>query len=157
MKHNRCLLAVLCALPLAGALAADDMTMTNPGDIKWGDAPPNMPKGAKVAVLYGDPGKAGPFTMRLKAPAGYKIAPHTHTQAENLTVISGALYLGMGEKMEMSKAHSLKAGAFHYLPGKTPHYAFTKSPTVVQVHGEGPFDLNYINPADNPDKSAAKH
>ena len=62
--NARGLLAVLCALPLAGALAADEITMTNPGDIKWGDAPPNMPKGAKVAVLYGDPSKAGPFTMR---------------------------------------------------------------------------------------------
>ncbi|HEV8312627.1 MAG TPA: cupin domain-containing protein [Burkholderiaceae bacterium] len=154
MKH--CLLAVLCALPLGGALAADEMAMTSPGEMKWVDAPPSMPKGAKIAVLHGDPGKPGPFTMRLKVPAGYKVAPHTHTQAENLTVISGALYLGMGEKMEMGKAHALKAGAFHYLPGKTPHYAFTKSPTVVQAHGEGPFDLNYIHPADNPDKSAVK-
>ena len=151
--------AVLAALSLASAWAADapaDIGMTNPSAIKWSDAPPNMPKGAKIAVLQGDPSKPGPYVMRLKAPAGYKIAPHWHTQAENLTVISGALYLGLGEKLDMGKAHALKAGGFHYLPGKTPHYALTKAVTVVQVNGEGPFDLTYVNPDDNPDKTAKK-
>jgi quercetin dioxygenase-like cupin family protein len=133
---------------------AADSTMVNSDAVKWGDAPPSVPKGAKLAVLNGDPSKAGPFTMRLKLPAGYKIPPHTHTQSENLTVLSGELYLGMGDKLDTSHGHGLKAGGFHYLPGKTPHYAYTKAPTVVQVHGEGPFDINYLNPADNPDKSA---
>src|SRR5436190_16831523 len=59
----------------AAAVAASDMTVVNPDELKWGDAPPSMPKGAKIAVLYGDPSKAGPFVMRLKAPAGYKIPP----------------------------------------------------------------------------------
>ena len=144
------------ALSLSPALAADEATMTNPGDIKWGDAPPNLPKGAKIAVLHGDPGKPGAFVMRLKTPAGYKIPPHTHTQTENLTVLSGALYLGMSEKADPAAAHPLKAGAFHYLPGKTAHFAFTKAPTVVQVHGEGPFDINSLNPADDPAKAPSK-
>ncbi|HET9646472.1 MAG TPA: cupin domain-containing protein [Burkholderiaceae bacterium] len=151
------LAALVYAQPWVSSMAADTAagsSMVNPAGIKWMDAPPNMPKGAKLAVLHGDPGKPGPFTLRLMAPANYKIAPHTHTQDENLTVISGSLYLAMGEKADNSKAHALKAGGFHFLPGKTAHYAFTKSPTVVQVHGEGPFDLNYINPSDNPDKGA---
>src|SRR5947199_9863040 len=137
-------LALLCGVASAlslPALAADSATQVfvNTGDVKWMDVPPALPKGAKIAVLYGDPFKSGPFVIRLMAPAGYKIAPHWHSQNENLTVISGTLYLGMGEKMNTGKAQALKAGGFHYLPGKTPHYAFTKSPTVVQVHGEGPF------------------
>jgi len=151
--------AVMSTLSLAPAVAADaagDMTMVNPGAIKWSDAPPSLPKGARVAVLYGDPGKPGPVTMRLMMPANYKVAPHTHTQAENLTVISGTMYLGMGEKVEPSKAHALRAGGFHHVPGKKPHYVFTKVPTVVQGHFEGPFDINYINPDDNPDKMAKK-
>ena len=146
--------ALISTLALSPAVAADEMSMVNPGTIKWGDAPPSLPKGAKVAVLSGDPSKPGPFTIRIRTPANYKIAPHTHTQSENLTVLSGALYLGMGEKVDMAKAHALQAGGFHYLPGKTVHYAFSKVPTVVQVHGEGPLDLNYVNPKDNPDKSA---
>jgi quercetin dioxygenase-like cupin family protein len=139
------------------AIAAGDtgnMTMLEPGAIQWSDPPPSLPKGSKVAVLYGDPGKEGPFVMRMKAPANYKIAPHTHTQAEQITVLSGTLYLGMGEKMNKSQEHALGAGGFHAMPGKTPHYAFTKTATVVQVSGNGPFDINYLNPADNPDKSA---
>lgn len=151
--------ALTSTLALAPAVAADpatDMKMVDPASIKWSDAPPSLPKGAKVAVLHGDPGKSGPFTMRLMMPAGYRIAPHTHTQAESLTVISGAMYFGMGEKAEPSKAHALRAGGFHYVPGKSAHYVFTKVPTVVQGHGEGPFDINYINPVDNPQKTAKK-
>ncbi|MGZ5179867.1 MAG: cupin domain-containing protein [Ramlibacter sp.] len=149
--------AFVLALGMPGAWAADpagDAKMENPEAMKWGDAPPSVPKGAKIAVLSGDPTKSGPFTMRLKLPANYRIPAHTHTQSENLTVLSGALYLGMGDKLDVQKGQALKAGGFHFLPGKTQHYAYTKAPTVLQVHGDGPFDINYVNPADNPDKSA---
>jgi hypothetical protein len=143
-------MSTLLVAPVVAADAAGGMTMVNPGSIKWSAAPPSLPKGAKVAVLHGDPGKSGPVTMRLMMPAGYRVAPHTHTQAENLTVISGTMYLGMGEKADPSKAHALRAGGFHHVPGKTPHYVFTKVQTVVEGHFEGPFDIIYVNPADNP-------
>jgi len=149
--------SILCALwSVAGgqALAADEMKMVNPEAVQWSDAPPVLPKGAKLAVLHGDPGKAGPIVMRLSLPAGYKIAPHTHTKDEQLTILSGALYLGMSDKMDMKSGHAVKAGGFHYLPGGTPHYAYTKAPTIVQVNGDGPFDIKYLRPEDNPDKSA---
>jgi quercetin dioxygenase-like cupin family protein len=152
MRH-RAALAFATALVAAGPALAADTTMVNPEAVQWGDAPPVLPKGAKLAVLHGDPSKAGPIVMRLKVPAGYKIAPHTHTKDEQLTIVSGALYLGMGDKMD-GKAEPLKAGGFHYLPGGTPHYAYTKSPTIVQINGEGPFDIKYLKPEDNPDKSA---
>ena len=145
----------LIALPIA-ASAASDMVVINPGSIKWGDAPPSLPKGAKLAVLYGDPSKAGPFCIRLMAPAGYKIPPHWHSQAEALTVISGAFYLGMGDKMDATAAQPLKAGGFHYLPPKEHHFAFSKASSVVQVNGEGPFDITYINPADDPQKTTKR-
>ena len=146
--------AALCLA--APAFGADSMIM-NKQDIKWGAAPPSLPKGAKIAVLNGDPGKPGQFTVRLQMPAGYKIAPHWHSQDENLTLISGAMYLGMGEKMDKAKATELKSGAYHYLPAKTNHYAFTKGhATVIQVSGEGPFDINWVNPADDPAKMAKK-
>jgi hypothetical protein len=143
------------ALFAAPALAGDDV-LINKGDIKWGAVPPSMPKGGKIAVLYGDPGKAGPFTIRLLAPTGYRIPPHFHSQAEHLTVLSGALYLGMGDKLDKSHAHALSSGGYHYLPAKAHHYAFTKVATILQVSGEGPFDINYLNPADNPEKRAKK-
>ena len=150
------LAVVACALPARAADAPAKAQMVDAEAIQWGDAPPSLPKGAKLAVLQGDPGKPGPFTLRLKTPANYKIPPHTHTQSENITVLSGALYLGYGDKMDMGKGHALKSGGYHWLPGKTAHYAYTKSPTTVQVSGEGPFDILYLNPADNPEKAAPK-
>jgi hypothetical protein len=143
-------------MPAFGADTTDEAVFVNPNDIKWGPAPPTLPKGAKLAVLHGDPGKAGPFVMRLQAPAGYKIPPHWHSQAENLTIISGTFYLGSGDKQDASAAHAVKSGGYHYLPAKAHHYAFTKGPTVVQVSGEGPFDINYINPDEDPQKTAKK-
>lgn len=159
-SDHRLQLAWLAAAALASSLAAGlasaqepaaaGMEMINPGTVKWGEAPPSLPKGAKLAVLYGDPGKDGPFVVRLKTPAGYKVPPHWHSQAENLTVISGTLYLGAGDKMDMGHAHALKTGGFHYLPAKAHHYAFSKTETVVQIHGTGPLDINYLDPKDDP-------
>ena len=143
-------------LPLTTAVAAEamgDMTFINQGDVKWGDAPPVLPKGAKIAVLSGDPFKPGSYVIRLKMPAGYKIAPHWHSQTENLTVISGAFNIGSGDTVDKAHAHLMNAGGFHYLPAKAHHYAYTNAATVLQIHGEGPFDITYINPDDDPQKA----
>jgi len=154
---------LFCALFSVAAVAADaakkpaakaEAVTMNPGDIKWGDAPPSIPKGAQLAVLYGNPGKKVPFVMRLKMPDGYKIAPHWHSNDENLTIISGTFLLHMGDAMDAA-AHSMEAGAFHFLPGKMHHAAEAKGETVVQVHGMGPFDIHYLNPADDPTPKAA--
>jgi quercetin dioxygenase-like cupin family protein len=137
-------------VPALAAGMSDKEVFINSKDIKWGDAPPSMPKGAKIAVLQGDPGKPGPFVVRLMLPAGYKIPPHSHAQGESLTVISGTFYFGTGDKMEMGKAHALTAGGFHALSGGDHHYAFAKAPAVVQINGMGPFDITYVNADDNP-------
>jgi len=144
------------ALPSTTVAAAEvmgDMIFANQGDIKWADAPPVLPKGAKIAVLYGDPFKPGPYVIRLKMPIGYKIAPHWHSQAENLTVISGTFNIGAGDTMDKAQAHRMNTGGFHYLPAKAHHYAYTSTVTVLQIHGEGPFDITYINPDDDPQKA----
>jgi quercetin dioxygenase-like cupin family protein len=150
-------LAAIILGALAGSAFAagtsDKEIFINRKDIKWGDAPPSIPKGAKLAVLQGDPGKTGPFVIRLMLPAGYKIPPHSHSQDESLTVISGTFYFGTGDKIDMSKAHALDAGGFHALSGGDHHYAFAKAPTVVQVNGMGPFNINYVNPDDDPQKA----
>lgn len=145
--------SALISTQAMGADSMGEMTFINQGDLKWGDAPPVLPKGAKIAVLYGDPFKPGPYVIRLKMPAGYKIAPHWHTQAENLTVISGAFSVGAGDSFDKAHAHPIHAGGFHYLPAKAHHFAYTTAPTVLQIHGEGPFDINYLNPDDDPQKA----
>ena len=147
-------MSVLACAAFAGPAVAQDTggahSFISPTDIKWGDAPPSLPKGAKIAVLQGDPGKGGPFVIRLLAPGGYKIAPHWHTQDEQLTVISGMLYVGLGDSFSKRAAHALPRGGFHFLPGKEHHYAFTTGRTIIQINGNGPFDINYIDPADDP-------
>jgi len=124
-----------------------------PDQLQWGAAPPVLPKGAQLAVLSGDPGKAGPFTIRLKVPAGYKIPAHSHPTAERVTVISGDFHFGMGDKLDEAKAEKLGSGGFVDLPAQMNHFAFMSSPTVVQIDSEGPFVITYANPADDPSKS----
>jgi len=125
----------------------------NEADVKWGDAPPNLPAGAKMAVLQGDPGKAGMYTIRLKAPDGYKVAAHWHPAAEHLTVISGTFNLGTGDKLHQTQTPAMAAGAFGSMPAKMHHFAWTKGETEVQVSGMGPFQIIYVNAADDPTKA----
>src|SRR5829696_302273 len=112
------------ALMLAGAVfplpvsAADEHKVLKPQDVKWSPGPASIPKGAEVAVLFGDPSKEGPFAMRLKMPKGYAIAPHTHPKPEIVTVISGTFKIGMGDAADKTKAKPLPAGGFFaYPPG----------------------------------------
>lgn len=141
----------------ASGAAGQDKTMPKgmagmhaPDTLQWGDAPPVLPKGGKVAILDGDPFKSGPYVIRLKMPPGYKIPPHWHSRAENVTVISGMLSLGTGDTLDMKAAQTLKAGGFHAIPAEHHHYAFSRGGAVVQIHGEGPFDITYVNAADSP-------
>ena len=146
---------LLSCAAAAALLAAVPAWAVHGGEgMQWSDAPPTLPKGAKVAVLQGDPSKPGPFVIRLSAPNGYKIAPHSHSKAENLTVISGTFLYGMGDKFDAKALKPMKQGAFGSIPPGTDHYAMAKGPTVVQVHGEGPFDIKYVNPADDPQQMA---
>jgi hypothetical protein len=127
-----------------------------PDDIKWGDAPPVLPAGAQAAVLDGDPTKAAPFTIRLKVPDGYIVPPHWHSVEENVTVISGSFGLGLGDKVDKAKIRYLPPGSYIRLGREERHYAVAKGETVVQVHGIGPFDLHYVNPADDPTKKPGR-
>ena len=119
-------------------------------DLKWGDAPPALPAGAKLAVLSGDPGKEGPFTIRLQMPAGYKIPAHTHPTDEIVTVISGTCSFGMGPKYDEASAKEMPAGAYVVLPSGMQHFAGSKAGCVAQVQSMGPFQVTYVNPADDP-------
>jgi Domain of unknown function (DUF4437) len=123
-------------------------------DVKYGPPPPVLPPGAQLAVLRGDPGKKGPFAMRFKMPDGYKIAPHWHTNDEELTILGGTFVLGMGDKAG-ENLHTMEVGAYHFLPGKMHHSAQSKGETLIEIHGNGPFDLHYLDPTDDPSKAAA--
>jgi hypothetical protein len=126
--------------------------MVNAGDLKWGPAPPAFNAGAQMAVIDGDPTKPGPFVIRAKFPSGFKVMPHWHPTDESVTVISGTLAAGMGDKWDDAAMKTFTAGGFARMPRKTTHYVQAKEETIVQVHGIGPFMLTYVNPNDDPRK-----
>jgi quercetin dioxygenase-like cupin family protein len=153
------LLLVTAILPL-GALAAQESRSVStqprqahvftPEHLSWGPAPAILPAGARLAVLDGDPTKAGPFTMRLSMPAGYLIPPHFHQVDEHVTVISGAFQVGMGDTFDQGKLTTLPPGTFGVIPPGMRHFARADKATVIQLHGSGPWGLTYVNPADQP-------
>lgn len=124
-----------------------------PTALKWQDAPASLPAGAKIALLEGDPAKPGPFVFRVKMPDGYKVMPHTHPKPERVTVISGTLYIGMGAKYDTTKARAMPAGSYGTWPAEMKHYGWAKGETVLQLHGEGPWAITYLDPADDPRKA----
>ena len=149
----RQLLSVAIALAAAGIALADHekgITLNPPDKLEWKDGPPSLPKGAQIAVLEGDPSKDGPFVFRVKVPDGYRIPPHTHPKTERVTVISGQLNIGMGEKFDEKARQPMPAGTYGYWEAGMKHFVWIKGETIVQLHGIGPWSIQYVNPADDP-------
>jgi quercetin dioxygenase-like cupin family protein len=119
-------------------------------DIEWQDGPASLPPGARFAVLEGDPGQPGVFTMRLKFPDDYHIPPHWHPNVERLTVVSGTFHLGAGEALDRTAAQPLPAGSYTSMPPGMRHFAFADGETVVQLTSIGPWEINYVDPEDDP-------
>lgn len=118
--------------------------------VEWRPAPPSLPAGIEMAVLEGDPMASGPFTMRMRLPRNTLIQPHYHPAIERLTVISGRMHMGMGESVNMASAATLTAGSFSLMPPGMRHFAHTLEETVVQVNGNGPWRVIYVNSSDDP-------
>ncbi len=129
---------------------------TNQTPMHWGPAPAVFPPGARMAVVSGDPSKAAVFTVQLAMPSGYQIAPHFHPTDETVEVKKGTLLVGMGDKLDLSKAKPMKAGDKGAVPAKAHHFAAAQGATFIQVTAMGPFALTYVNPADDPQKQVAK-
>ena len=158
-KHLWPVVAALAAIVMGGrgaaAQHAGSMVLVPGGAaVPWQAGPPNLPKGSQIAVLRGDPGKPGPFVLRVRFPPDTVVAPHRHATAENLTVLSGDLSHGMGEKLDKAHGDRLQFGGFVFLPAMMPHSVWTAgAESVVQVTGTGPFGLLYVSPEDDPGKA----
>ena len=144
---------IVAAAAMLIAAGTGAQAQTNSSELKWGPAPPAFPAGAEMAVLSGDPGKAGPFAVRIRVPAGFKVPAHSHPTDEFVTVISGEISLGMGDKLDQANGKKLDAGGFAEAKAGMNHYVWTGSGAVVQVNSEGPFEMIYANPADDPRKA----
>jgi quercetin dioxygenase-like cupin family protein len=133
--------------------SSDHVIVATPDKLTWGPAPTILPPGAELTVMEGDPTRKGAFTMRLKMPNGYRIPPHSHPFVEHVTVIRGTFRVGMGDRFDASKLTDLQAGTFAALGPGVKHFAEAKGETVLQLHGQGPWTLTYVNPADDPRKT----
>ena len=163
MKRNTYLTMVFVEL-LCGAnllftigahTASSEKHTFTPDSIPYGPPPAFVASGAQIAVLEGNPGaSSGDYTVRLRMPDGYRIAPHWHPQRENVTVISGTFKVGMGDHFDESKMGAFPAGSFAYLDPDMHHYAMASGEVVVQIHGTAPLQFNYVNPNDDPRKAS---
>jgi quercetin dioxygenase-like cupin family protein len=151
MKSTLLLLLALSAPAFAGDPGTH--AITSAANTAWGPAPPALPAGVQAAVLAGDPGKPGVFTLRLKMPPGYRVPRHWHPADEAVTLVEGDLTLSMGED---GTAHdgSLSPGDFVNLPAHMQHEASSKGGAVVQVQSTGPFEITYVDTQDDPRKAA---
>jgi quercetin dioxygenase-like cupin family protein len=127
-----------------------DHGLFTPDAVQWQPGPPSLAPGAQSAVLEGDPTKEGIFTMRLRFPDGFQVKPHWHPAVERVTVLAGTLNLGKGETFDPGKTKPLTAGSFVFMPPKMQHFAWAKGDTILQLTGQGPWTINYVNPADDP-------
>ena len=146
------LLVAFTSLAFGGA----PQTLMSAKDVKWSAAPPVLPKGAMMALLAGDPAATGPVVLRLKLPAGYKIPAHWHPTDEQVTVLSGVLYIGMGDKLDPKQGQAFTSGGYAVALAHMNHYAWTKTGATIQINLMGPFALTYVNPADDPSGAKAK-
>jgi quercetin dioxygenase-like cupin family protein len=139
------------ALVIAGVLAlqvpAPHHAIVKDDALVWKPLRP----GVDQAIVSGDPTKAQPFVMRLRYQDAARIPPHWHPNDEHITVLAGTFALGMGETSDERAATDLSTGGYAFMPARMRHFAWAKAPgTIVQVHGMGPFVINYVNPADDP-------
>lgn len=143
-------LLVAAAVPVC-AVASDNHhhAAVKADALRW-VTPAAYAKGAQFAVIKGDPTKEGMYVVRLKVPAGFKIAPHVHPNDENVTVLSGTFHIGTGEVFDEKSGETIKAGGYSFVAKWMTHYAFFPEDTVIQLHGVGPQGITYVNPADDP-------
>lgn len=125
----------------------------HPADIQWQPAPPAFERGAEIAILEGDPSVEGElYTLRLKMPPDYIIAPHAHPVPERAVVVSGDFYLGHDVEVERESAERLDPGTYFTIASEMVHYVMTGSDeeTILHITSTGPLELNYVDPEDDP-------
>jgi hypothetical protein len=142
-------IAISLAAPVVGAQSTAHHRIVTPNDLKWVDVA-SLPPGAKVAVIEGDPNKEGLVTIRIKLPPNYRVPAHYHSTVERSTILSGTLYIGMGEKFDAQKTTPMTPGTMLLMPPKMPHFAWTKEEVIFQLNVMGPWTVTYLNPADDP-------
>lgn len=125
----------------------DKVIRLTPDELTWTAGPPMLPPGASMAVIEGSFSKPGPFTVRLKFPANYRIPPHWHPVKVTVTVISGSFNMGFGDELDPGRGKTLPTGSIFEMPATIHHFGWTTEETIIQEHGIGPLGVKYLQPA----------
>lgn len=134
---------VIACIPLV-ASAAMSPTIITPSQVHWAPAP-GMGTGVEMATLFGNPAKQGPYVFRLRIPSGVTFAPHFHNDTERVTVLSGTLLVGLGDKIDKAHMLALPAGSIVSIPAGVHHYAIARGTTILQLDGSGPFAMTAVH------------
>ncbi|WP_421621274.1 cupin domain-containing protein [Alkalilimnicola ehrlichii] len=123
--------------------------MIEPDELEWGPVG-SMGEGAEIAFIEGDISQEEPFTFRLRLEDGYRILPHVHPEYERVTVLSGTLHFAHGEEFVPDETHKLKPGSVAIMAPGDPMFGYAEGETIIQLHGTGPWGIEYLNPEDDP-------
>lgn len=147
--------SVISQVPKRHSTEGSQMSVASPDALKWVPIRP----GNEMAVVYGDPSKAGEmYAVRFRFADGFKVPAHWHPQDEHATVLQGTLLLGMGTKWDAAQlTTTMTTGTYVFLPKGMPHFALAKGETILQAHGIGPFQIIYADPADDPKNQRPKN
>lgn len=118
--------------------------------VEWQPAPASLERGAEVAVLEGNPAEPGIFTMRIRMPDGFRIAPHWHPEVERVTVLSGTFHLGSGDVLDRQAATPMRPGSYTAMQPGMRHFAIAEGETVIQLTSVGPWEIVYVRQEDDP-------
>jgi hypothetical protein len=106
-----------------------------------------FPLDQRFETVSGDPAKSGAlYVIRIHAEAGYIIMPHTHPEDENIVVVKGTWALGMGDRFNRQALETMELGTYGLVAKKMAHFALSKTDTIIQVHGVGPFTTQWVVP-----------
>ncbi len=142
--------SALISVVAAAQTSAPGVMALTPSEMKWSAQGGLALPGMEQINLVGDPAKPGPYTLRLKFPPGYKLAPHTHPDSREVTILSGTWFTGYGDKFDPAALKELPAGSFYTEPANVAHFVEVREPVMIQVSGTGPSGRKFVNPADNP-------
>lgn len=113
-----------------------------PGDVNWQDS--RARPGTKVAILEGDPSRQGVFVSLARFPANYEVEPHYHGATERGVVLTGSLYMGIGEVADRTKTRHLPPGSVWVVPSLMPHFFYTTEETTLHIVTSGPFQTTPV-------------
>lgn len=152
-RINACSILTVACLATAPAFADPaahgEHIMVEADKLVWKDNP-TLPPGARIAVIEGNPREAGLFAFRLKFPAGYRIPPHEHPVTGHVTVLSGTFHIAVGKRFDATTGDAVPTGGYSLMPANTQHYAWADGETIIQIHGLGPWGIQYVNADDDP-------